>query len=163
MFHQSQWLAAAAAVLFLIVAMAGRRLYIGTLAADATTARLAEGYLLWFVPALALQFVLATMAAALRGSGAFRTPMIVQVVTVAINIVLAPFLIFGWGTGVAFGVEGAAIASLVAIAVGVAWLTVQFLPSPTRSCASPPPTRRPGRRRGAGSSPSACRPAPSSA
>ena len=82
---------------------------------------------MWFIPALALQFVLATMAAALRGSGAFRTPMIVQVVTVAINIVLAPFLIFGWGTGAAFGVEGAAIASLVAIAVGVAWLTVQFL------------------------------------
>ncbi len=45
------------------------------------------------------------MAAALRGSGAFRTPMMVQVVTVAINIVLAPILIFGWGTGVAFGVQ----------------------------------------------------------
>ena len=53
--------------------------------------------------------------------------MIVQVVTVAINIVLAPILIFGWGTGAAFGVEGAAIASLVAIVVGVAWLTLQFL------------------------------------
>ena len=74
-------------------------------------------------PALALQFVLATMAAALRGTGAFRAPMLVQVVTVAINIVLAPILIFGWGTGAAFGVAGAAIASLVAIAVGVAWLT----------------------------------------
>jgi putative MATE family efflux protein len=126
-FHQSQWLAAASAAVFLIVAMAGRRGYVDMLAADAPTARLAEGYLLWFIPALALQFVLATMAAALRGSGAFRTPMIVQVVTVAINIVLAPFLIFGWGPSAAFGVEGAAIASLVAIVVGVAWLTMQFL------------------------------------
>ena len=126
-FHQSQWLAAASAAVFLIVAMAGRRGYVDMLAADAPTARLAEGYLLWFIPALALQFVLATMAAALRGSGAFRTPMIVQVVTVAINIVLAPFLIFGWGPSAAFGVEGAAIASLVAIVIGVAWLTVQFL------------------------------------
>ena len=126
-FHQSQWLAAAAAVLFLIVEMAGRHAYIGTLAADAATARLADGYLLWFIPALALQFVLATMAAALRGSGAFRTPMMVQVVSVAINMALAPFLIFGWGTGLAFGVSGAAIASLVAIMVGVGWLTVQFL------------------------------------
>ena len=44
-FHQSQWLAAAAAVLFLIVAMAGRGAYIGTLAADAATAQLADGYL----------------------------------------------------------------------------------------------------------------------
>jgi putative MATE family efflux protein len=126
-FHQSQWLAAASAMLFLVIAMAGRRVYVGTLAADAATAQLADGYLLWFIPALALQFILATMAAALRGTGAFRTPMVVQVVTVAINIVLAPFLIFGWGTGAAFGVEGAAIASLVAIVVGVAWLTVQFL------------------------------------
>jgi putative MATE family efflux protein len=126
-FHQSQWLAAAAAVLFLIVAMAGRRAYVGTLAADARTAELAGGYLLWFIPALALQFVLATMAAALRGSGAFRTPMMVQVVSVAINMILAPFLIFGWGTGLAFGVRGAAMASLVAIVFGVVWLTVQFL------------------------------------
>ncbi len=133
------------------------------LAADAPTARLAEGYLLWFIPALALQFVLATMAAALRGSGAFRTPMIVQVVTVAINIVLAPFLIFGWGPSAAFGVEGAAIASLVAIVVGVAWLTVQFL-QPARVPALHRRRRDgPGRRNGAGSSPSACRPAPSSA
>jgi putative MATE family efflux protein len=126
-FQQSQWLAAAAAVLFLIVAMAGRRSYIDTLAADAATARLADGYLVWFIPALALQFVLATMAAALRGSGAFRTPMLVQVVTVAINMVLAPILIFGWGTGLVFGVSGAALASLVAIVVGVVLLTGQFL------------------------------------
>ena len=62
------------------------------------------------------------MAAALRGTGAFRAPMLVQVVTVAINIVLAPILIFGWGTGVAIGVSGAAIASLVAIVVGIVWL-----------------------------------------
>lgn len=125
-FVQSQWLAAAAAVLFLIVAMTLRGAYIGMLAADAPTAQLADGYLVWFIPALALQFVLATMAAALRGTGAFRTPMIVQVVTVAINIVLAPILIFGWGTGAAFGVQGAAISSLVAIVAGVIWLAVLF-------------------------------------
>jgi putative MATE family efflux protein len=67
------------------------------------------------------------MGAALRGTGAFRAPMLVQVMTVAINIVLAPVLIFGWGTGVAIGVTGAAIASLVAIAAGIAWLSWQFV------------------------------------
>src|SRR6266704_3557901 len=39
---------------------------------------------------------------------------------------LAPFLIFGWGTGHPLGVAGAAIASLVAIVVGLVWLTAYF-------------------------------------
>ena len=79
------------------------------------------------MPALALQFVLATMAAALRGTGAFKAPMLVQVMTVVVNIVLAPVLIFGWGTGVAIGVSGAAIASFVAVAAGIAWLSREFV------------------------------------
>jgi Na+-driven multidrug efflux pump len=41
--------------------------------------------------------------------------------------VLAPFLIFGWGTGVPLGVAGAAISSLVAVAVGVIWLSTYFI------------------------------------
>jgi Na+-driven multidrug efflux pump len=41
-------------------------------------------------------------------------------------MVLAPFLIFGWGTGHAFGVAGAAIASLVAVVIGVIWLSAYF-------------------------------------
>jgi putative MATE family efflux protein len=127
-FHQSLWLAGIAAVAFLLVAELGRRAYVHGLAADAATAALGDAYLAWFVPALALQFVLATMAAALRGTGAFRAPMIVQVITVAINIVLAPILIFGWGTGVRIGVSGAAIASLVAITAGILWLAREYLP-----------------------------------
>jgi len=41
--------------------------------------------------------------------------------------VLAPFLIFGWVTGVPLGVAGAAISSLVAVAVGVVWLSLYFI------------------------------------
>ena len=126
-FHQSLWLACAAAVAFLVIAWPGRRLYVDAFAADALTATLGEEYLRWFVPALALQFVLATMAAALRGTGAFKAPMLVQVMTVVINIVLAPVLIFGWGLGVTMGVSGAAVASLVAVAAGIAWLSQEFV------------------------------------
>jgi len=126
-FAQSLWLSGLSALLFFAVAYPGRRIYVDWFAADALTAALGDDYLRWFVPALALQFVLATMAAALRGSGAFRAPMLVQVMTVAINIVLAPILIFGWGTGVAIGVSGAAMASLVAIVAGIAWLSRQFV------------------------------------
>ena len=51
-------------------------------------------------------------ASALRGIGNFKPGMVVQTATVIINMVLAPFLIFGWGTGYAMGVAGAAIATL---------------------------------------------------
>jgi putative MATE family efflux protein len=67
------------------------------------------------------------MGSALRGIGDFKPGMIVQTATVIINIVLAPFLIFGWGTGYAMGVAGAAASSLIAILVGIVWLTTYFV------------------------------------
>ena len=45
--------------------------------------------------------------------------MIVQSATVVVNIVLAPVLMFGWVTGRPLGVAGTAIASFVAVVVGV--------------------------------------------
>jgi putative MATE family efflux protein len=48
-----------------------------------------------------------------------RTVAIAQAGTIFMNIVLAPILIFGWGTGVAFGVAGASLATLISMIVGV--------------------------------------------
>jgi putative MATE family efflux protein len=101
--------------------------YAAAMSADAATAALARDYLRWFVPAMALQFGLVAMGAALRGIGEFKPGMVVGTVTVLINIVLAPVLIFGWGTGRPLGVAGAAIATLVAIGIGVAWLGTYFV------------------------------------
>jgi Na+-driven multidrug efflux pump len=53
--------------------------------------------------------------------------MIVSAGTVLLNMLLAPFLIFGWWTGHAFGVAGAAVSSLVAVAVGVVWYAAWFV------------------------------------
>jgi putative MATE family efflux protein len=75
---------------------------------------------------MALQFLLVAMGAALRGVGNFKPTMIVSSATVVLNMILAPFLIFGWGTGRAFGVAGAAISSLIAIIVGVIWMSTYF-------------------------------------
>ena len=125
-FNQSLTLSVVVGIVFCAVAMALRLRYAEVLGADATTAALAADYLLWFIPAMALQFGMVSMAAALRGTGNFKPGMVVQTATVILNILLAPFLIFGWGTGRALGVGGAAISSLVAVAVGSVWLSLYF-------------------------------------
>jgi putative MATE family efflux protein len=128
-FNQSQLLSTLVGVLFLAVAMATRGAYARALSADEITRQLADDYLRWMIPGMALQFLLIAMGASLRGTGNFRPGMIVQTATVILNIVLAPVLIFGWGTGRAFGVAGAAIATFVAILIGVVWMTFYFAPA----------------------------------
>src|SRR5687767_12967759 len=127
-FNQAQALSVVVGVLFLIAGMALRVPYANQMSADAVTAQLVADYLLWFIPAMALQFGLVAIGAALRGIGNFKIGMVVQTATIIINIVLAPFLIFGWGTGRPMGVAGAALASLFAIAAGIVWLVFYFTP-----------------------------------
>jgi putative MATE family efflux protein len=127
-FNQSQVLSVVVGLLFLIGGMAIRIPYVNALGADARTAALASEYLLWFIPAMSLQFAMVAMGAALRGTGNFKPGMIVSTATVILNMVLAPFLIFGWVTHRPFGVAGAAVSSLIAIAVGSVWLTFYFFP-----------------------------------
>jgi putative MATE family efflux protein len=118
-FNQSQLLALVVGALFMVVMMALRAGYARALSADPLTARLTTEYLSWFVPALALQFAMVATAAALRGIGNFKPGMVIQSGTVLLNMVLAPVLIFGWGTGHPMGVAGAALASFIAVALGV--------------------------------------------
>jgi putative MATE family efflux protein len=127
-FNQSQVLSLLAGLAFFVLAMIARMPYARALAADADTTRQAGEYLLWFIPAMALQFGLVAMGSALRGTGNFKPGMVVQTATVVINMILAPFLIFGWVTHHPFGVAGAAMASFIAVAIGVAWLLLYFLP-----------------------------------
>jgi putative MATE family efflux protein len=128
-FNQAQVLSVVVGAFFLVVAFALRRPYAETLSADALTRDLTDEYLAWFIPSQALTFLLVAMGAALRGTGNFRPGMIVQTATVVINIVLAPVLIFGWGTGRPMGVAGAAVATFVAILIGVVWMAWYFLPA----------------------------------
>ena len=127
MFNQAQVLGLVTGVVFLIVGMLVRVPYSRAMSPDPETADLAALYLLWFIPAMALQFLMAAAGAALRAVGNFKTGMIISTGSVAINMVLAPFLIFGWVTGHAFGVAGAAISSLIAIVVALIWFAIYFL------------------------------------
>ncbi|MBK1878302.1 MATE family efflux transporter [Pelagicoccus mobilis] len=55
----------------------------------------------------------------LRAAGDVKRPMYVMCICAALNIVLDPILIFGFGPVPAMGLEGAAIATLIARSVGM--------------------------------------------
>jgi putative MATE family efflux protein len=76
---------------------------------------------------MALQFAMVAMGAALRGTGNFKPGMYMQSGTVIVNMVLAPFLIFGWGPFPEMGVTGAAVATFISIVVGVVWISIYFI------------------------------------
>jgi putative MATE family efflux protein len=125
-FNQSQVLSAVVGVVYLVVAWLLRTGYTRALSADAATAALANDYLAWFIPAMALQFPMAAMGAALRGTGNFKPGMVVGTLTVILNMILAPFLMFGWVTHHPMGVAGTALSTFVAVVVGSVWLGTYF-------------------------------------
>lgn len=93
--------------------------------ADAETARAGRDYLHGYLPALALMFPNIALGTALRATGVVQPTMYVQTATLALNAILAPLLITGWGTGVALGAFGAGLASSIAAIAGFAatvWL-----------------------------------------
>ena len=123
---QSLLLAVFIGALFLIFVTAAREAYVNSLSPDPLSAAAARSYLSWFIPAMALQYPMVVMGAALRGTGNFKPGMVVQTATVIVNIVLAPALMFGWLGTTPMGVAGAGLASLIAIVIGTAWLMVYF-------------------------------------
>jgi len=117
-FNQSLVLAAACGATALIGGFALAGPYMNSLGADAATVAAGTTYLYWYVPGLALQFAMIAMGSALRGTGIVKPTMLVQLATVVVNIVLAPVLIAGVGTGHPLGVAGAGLASTLAVAFG---------------------------------------------
>jgi putative MATE family efflux protein len=126
-FNQSQVLALVVGGLFLGVMLALQGGFARSQAADPETARLAKSYLTWFVPSLAAQFAMVATASALRGTGDFKPGMVVQSATVVVNMILAPVLMFGWGSGHPLGVAGTGLASFIAVSIGVIALNLYVL------------------------------------
>ena len=101
--------------------------YMNTLGAGPATARAGRLYLYCYIPGLALQFLITALGSALRATGIVKPTMLVQAATLSLNIVLAPVLIAGWGTGYPLGVAGAGLASTIAVTVGVVLLGFYFI------------------------------------
>ncbi len=100
--------------------------YCNSLSADAVTAKLAKSYLLWFIPALLLQFPLVALGSALRATGIIKPTVALQVLSVLLNIILAPLLIFGIGPWPRLGVTGAALATFISILIADVMMVIYF-------------------------------------
>jgi putative MATE family efflux protein len=125
-FNQSLALSALCGGVLLVAGFALARSYMRTVADDAAVVEAGTTYLRWVMPSLALQFATLVMTSALRGTGIVRPTTIVQAVTVIVNIALAPVLVSGWGTGRAFGVAGAGLATSISIVIGLGMLAFYF-------------------------------------
>jgi Na+-driven multidrug efflux pump len=125
-FNQSLVLSGFCGVAALIAGYLFTHAYMQSVAADAATVGAGTTYMYWLLPGLGLQFAMVTMGSALRATGIVQPTMIVQVLTVVVNVIHAPILIAGWGTGHPLGVAGAGIATSIAVAMGVAMLWIYF-------------------------------------
>ena len=125
-FNQSMVMSLLVGLGFVLVAFVGRAAYCNALSADAETANLAKIYLLWFIPGLALQFPLVALGSALRATGIIKPAVGLQVLSVALNIVLAPVFIFGIGPWPRMGVSGAALATFISILIADVLMVLYF-------------------------------------
>ena len=125
-FNQALLMAIACTLLTLACGGLGAPRYMALVSATEGIARAGTSYLATYLPGLALQFATAVVAAALRGTGIVKPTMIVQLLTVVINIVLAPVLIAGWGTQHPLGVAGAGLASTLSALAGVLMVAAYF-------------------------------------
>ncbi|MDY6774068.1 MAG: MATE family efflux transporter [Candidatus Nanohaloarchaea archaeon] len=85
---------------------------LGFLGAEPSVLPLATGYLQIVSLGLFTMFGFAVFISLLRGYGDTFTPMLLMFAAVALNMILDPFLIFGWWMFPELGVEGAAIATV---------------------------------------------------
>ncbi len=90
---------------------------LGLMGAEPAVLPLAVDYMRVVLLGLVFLFTFFTFSALMRGWGDTITPMILMLVSVTTNIVLDPFLIFGWWFFPQLGIGGAAIATVFARAV----------------------------------------------
>src|SRR5213595_3611385 len=125
-FNQSFVMSIVIALALGVVGFILRPAYCDWLSADAETATLAKAYLLWFLPGLLLQFPLVALGSALRATGIIKPSVGLQILSVLLNIVLAPLLIFGIGPWPRLGVTGAAVATFISILVADVLIVIYF-------------------------------------
>jgi putative MATE family efflux protein len=126
-FNQSVAIGALCALLTVAGGYAFAGPYMGFFGADEATRAAGVTFMRWFIPSLALQFAIVVLSSGLRGTGIVKPAAFVQALTVILNVILAPVLIAGWGTGKPLGVAGAGLATTLSVSVGVLVLVAYFI------------------------------------
>jgi putative MATE family efflux protein len=88
-------------------------------AADDVVRQAGIDYLQGVTPGLGIQFLMIAMFATLRGTGIVKPTMIIQFITVGLNILFAAILTIGWLTGKPYGAFGAGLATTLSTICGV--------------------------------------------
>ncbi|MEM5546866.1 MULTISPECIES: MATE family efflux transporter [Pseudoalteromonas] len=126
-FNQSMMLASLMALVVMFLGYLGSDTYLTSISTDLATIEAGQRYLHWFLPGMALQFPLVAVSAALRGAGIVKPTMLIQTLSIIVNIILSPILIIGWGTDFPMGIAGAGLASTISVVVAVVMLCVYFV------------------------------------
>jgi putative MATE family efflux protein len=116
---QAIWIAFLASVPFAVVGIVFAQDLLRLMGADAWTLENGYPYMQWALGGNAVIMLLFTINAIFRGAGDAAAAMRVLWFANALNIVLDPLLIFGFGPIPALGVQGAAIATTIGRGAGV--------------------------------------------
>jgi Na+-driven multidrug efflux pump len=126
-FNQSFVMSILIALALGVVGFLLRPAYCEWLSADAATANLAKAYLLWFFTrAFTPCFLWWRWAQRCARPESLSPTVGFQVLSVLLNIVLAPLLIFGIGPWPKLGVTGAALATFISILVADVLIVIYF-------------------------------------
>lgn len=123
---EAAWLSLGCSLLIMAMLLPVIPLIFRLMGLQPETAAYARQYLTIYVCALPLYYLCNLAGSVFNAYGDTRTNVIIMSATVALNIVLDPVLILGWGTGKPLGVPGAAAASVVVTTIALS-LQLVFL------------------------------------
>ncbi|KGJ96877.1 MATE family efflux transporter [Colwellia psychrerythraea] len=125
-FNQSMMISTVTGAVVCIIGYLGAEAYLSLISQDVDTVNMGLAYLHWFIPCMALQFLMVSISAALRGTGIVKPTMVIQTLSILVNIILSPILIAGWGTSYEMGIAGAGFASSISVIFAVVLLCYYF-------------------------------------